>query len=369
MLSPDTPLPTPGKPGNLRLWLAYAGVWTLAWLLFMLAGIQADLQRGSWRPLSAVYQASWTLWPAALWGLAVHPWMRWMQRLALAAPWQLLLHAVAALLFSFLWQASSFVAAWALFEFEHALATLNQTVLWQALWGCFVYGSLAAGFSAVLNARRARASALAAAQAEAALVRAELAAVTGKLNPHFLFNTLNSLIALTRKDAQAAEQALLRFAGMLRYVLDNKRGGSDRVALRDEIEFVRDYLALESLRLGKRLQIVWELDPQTLDDEIPPLSLQPLVENSIQHGIAPRTQGGQVHISAQRDAMTQALALCVRDDGAGCEPARLDASQSRSGIGLSALRRRFALDYGGRARLKTHTAPGAGFRTDLWIPQ
>nr|WP_316641428.1 histidine kinase [uncultured Roseateles sp.] len=367
MLSPDAPLPTPNKPGNWRLWLAYAGVWTLAWLLFMLAGAQADLQRGLWRPFEAAYQATWTLLPAALWGLLVLPWVRLMQRLALALPLQWVLHMVAALLFSALWQGSSFLAAWGFFGLDHAVATLLQTVLWQAIWGLFVYGALAAGFYAVLNARRARASALAAAQAESALVRAELAAVTGKLNPHFLFNTLNSLIALTRKDAQAAEQALLRFSGMLRYVLATKRGGSERVALRDEIEFVRDYLALESLRLGQRLQVVWELDPQTLDDEIPPLSLQPLVENSIQHGIAPRTQGGQVHISAQRDAMTQGLALCVRDDGAGCEPARLEAS--RSGIGLSALRKRFALDYGGRARLKTHTAPGAGFRTDLWIPQ
>jgi LytS/YehU family sensor histidine kinase len=201
------------------------------------------------------------------------------------------------------------------------------------------------------------------------LVRAELAAITGKLNPHFLFNTLNSLIALTRKDSKAAEQALLRFAGMLRYVLDNKRSANERVALREEVDFVRDYLALETLRLGQRLKVDWDLDPATLDDEIPPLSLQPLVENSIQHGIAPRTQGGTVRISSRREGPGATLALSVSDDGAGCEPAQLDAVKSRSGIGLSALRKRFALDFDGRARMQIQTAPGAGFRTELWIPQ
>jgi sensor histidine kinase YesM len=194
--------------------------------------------------------------------------------------------------------------------------------------------------------------------------------ISGKLNPHFLFNTLNSLIALTRKDARAAEDALLRFSGMLRYVLDTKRSAADRVTLGDEIAFVRDYLALESLRLGARLHVDWALDPATLGDELPPLSLQPLVENAIQHGIAPRVGGGRIGIRSARNGLNQGLELSVEDDGAGCEPARLDDPASgRSGIGLTALRRRFALDYDGRARLQIRTKPGAGFRVDLWIPQ
>ena len=210
---------------------------------------------------------------------------------------------------------------------------------------------------------------LSAAQAESALARAELAAISGKLNPHFLFNTLNTLIALTRKDPRAAEAALLRFAGMLRYVLDSKRSAADRVALADEVQFVRDYLALESLRLGTRLDIRWQIDPATLQDEIPPLSLQPLVENSIVHGVAPRPQGGRISIrSGHAD---EGLALSIEDDGPGCDPASLDEGRTGAprGIGLAALKRRFALDYEGRARLHVRTAPGSGFRVDLWIPQ
>ena len=117
----------------------------------------------------------------------------------------------------------------------------------------FVYTALVSGFGGALYARRAHRAALATAQAEAALVRAELAAISGKLNPHFLFNTLNSIIFLTRKDPGAAERALLSFARMLRYLLDANRGAADRVPLREELDFVRDYLDLETLRLGPRL--------------------------------------------------------------------------------------------------------------------
>ena len=130
-----------------------------------------------------------------------------------------------ALAFGVAWQALDFGVAWALFGADHATATFQQRVLWRAMWGVFVVRRDRHRLrQRAARPPRARA-ALAAAQAEAALVRAELAAISGKLNPHFLFNTLNSLIALTRKDPDAAEAALLRFSGMLRYVLDTERSG------------------------------------------------------------------------------------------------------------------------------------------------
>jgi LytS/YehU family sensor histidine kinase len=258
-------------------------------------------------------------------------------------------------------------ARW-LYGEDHAHAMLRQTAAWRGIWGLVIYAAIAQSFSALLRMRQARAAALARAQAEAALARAELASISGKLDPHFLFNTLNTLIALTRKDAGAAEAALLRFSGMLRYVLDTKRSSSSgRVALAEEVQFVRDYLALESLRLGERLRIEWQIDPATLQDEIPPLSLQPLVENSVVHAVAPRAQGGSIRIRSARDTK-HGLALTVEDDGPGCEPEKLYKDKER-GIGLAALRQRFALDYEGRARLSVITAPGAGFRVELWIPQ
>jgi hypothetical protein len=363
------PRPQPPLRSERRVWLAYAGGCLLAWLLYVLGG--AEFQRGLWQIWEAVYQATLSLWAPMLLGAFVNPWVRVLQRRPLSAAAALGLHALAALVFGALWQAGDLALSWYLYGASHARATLTQTIVWRAIWGVVVYAAIATGFTGVLQARRARAAAVAAAQAESALARAELAAISGKLNPHFLFNTLNSLIALTRKDPQAAEAALMRFSGMLRYVLDTKRSASDRVTLADEIEFVRDYLALEGLRLGARLNVDWQLDPRTLADEIPPLSLQPLVENSILHGVAPRVRGASITIASSRDAANRGLELRVEDDGPGCDPAQLedDAAPARRGIGLAALKRRFALDYEGRARLLVHTAPGAGFRVHLWIPQ
>jgi sensor histidine kinase YesM len=366
-MQPVFPAPAPAQ--ERRLWPAYAVACVLAWMLHILAGLEA--QRGTLSLWPAAYEATWTLLPASLLGAAVFPWARMLDRRQMPAAVVVFAHIGAALAFGLAWQLLEFAfAAW-FFGASHASAMLKQGLLSREIVGVTVYAAIVAGFTAVLQARRARAGAIAAAQAEAALARAELAAISGKLNPHFLFNTLNSVVALTRKDAALAEQALLQFANMLRYVLAAKRDTDDRVTLAEELDFVRNYLALESLRLGSRLRIDWELDPATLADEIPPLSLQPLVENAVLHGVAPRAQGGVVAIRSERHAADGTLHLCVHDDGAGCDPQALDAppAPGRSGLGLAALRRRFALDFDGRARMTIATAPQAGFRVDLWIPQ
>jgi hypothetical protein len=353
------------EPAARGPWLAYAGLCLLGWMLYGMAG--AEWQRGGWRLWQAVYEATWNLWAPMLLGAFAYPWARRLHWRRHGVVQRALLHAAAALAFGAAWLALEFAAAAWFFGLPHARASFEQHVLWRAVWGVFIYGALVLGFGSALYAQRAQASALAAAQAEAARVRAELAAISGKLNPHFFFNTLNSLVALTRQDAAAAEQALMRFARMMRYVLDSQRGAADRVPLGDEIDFVRDYLALESLRLGSRLKVEWRLDPATLDDEIPPLTLQPLVENSIVHGIAPQLAGGTVRIESERRADAAGLALRVADDGAGCDLTRAD-TRKRRGVGLAALRERFALDYGGQARLEVHSAPGAGFRVEILLP-
>ena len=153
----------------------------------------------------------------------------------------------------------------------------------------------------------------------------------------------------------------------MRYVLDTTRSATDRVALEDELAFVRDYLALESLRLGSRLKVDWQIDPATLDDEIPPLTLQPLVENSIVHGIAPQIAGGTVRIESRRRADPDALALHGRRRRRRL-PLAARAAARAGGVGLSALRRRFELDFDGSALLQVRSAPGAGFRVEILIP-
>lgn len=358
----DHPSPQP-LSGNRRLWLAYAGLCLLCWALYGVAG--TDWLRGSWSLGEALYDASWNLGPPALLGIAVLPWTRWLQQRALSMPRSALAHVSGAVLFAALWQALDFLLAAGFFGLDHARATLEQRLVWRSAWAGVVYTAMVLGFNSALQGRRAQAAAVAAAQAEAGRVRAELAAITGKLNPHFFFNTLNSIHFLVQQDARSAEESLLGFARMMRYLLDSRRGAAERVPLQDELDFVRDYLALESLRLGDRLKVKWDLDDEALDDTIPPLSLQPLVENSILHGISPRVEGGTVRIQARRQGDT--LALRVSDDGAGCHWPPTQAA-ARSGIGLQALKRRFEVDYGGQARMAVRSSPGTGFHVEILIP-
>jgi LytS/YehU family sensor histidine kinase len=219
--------------------------------------------------------------------------------------------------------------------------------------------------SSVISYERAKAESAASAQAQALLARTELAALRNKLNPHFLFNTLHSIIALTRKDSVAAEKALLMFSDMLRYVLDTEKAGEDHVPLGEELDFARDYLNLEALRLGHRLTLVWQIDESLLHHAVPALSIQPLVENSIKHAFNPRSAPGRLEIIARRDAATQSLIVTVRDDGPGCSPEALASAQ---GLGLKTVARRLQLEHGERASLRTESAPGAGFAVHLHWP-
>jgi len=363
----STSLP-PGPVSDRPLWLAYAGLCLLCWSLYVMAG--TDWQRGSWSLWKGLYLATWNMTPPIVLGCAGLPWARWLRRRVRPVPQLLALHVAGAVAFVGTWLTLDYAAMVAMYGGDHANAMLQRLGLWQAMWGVFVYVALMLGFGGAVHARRANAAALAAARAEAALVRAELAAISAKLNPHFLFNTLNSLLMLTRRDPAAAEQALLRFSRMMRYVLDTSPGGDERVTLQEELDFVRDYLELESLRLGPRLKVEWLIDPATVHDAIPPLTLQPLVENSVVHGIAPQLQGGTVRIHAERLAAPGALSLRVDDDGAGCTwPPPESVEPQAGGVGLSALRRRFELDFGGRAQLSMRSAPGAGFQVHILIPQ
>ncbi len=358
-----SPRPTANPPSKpRRLWLAYGLLSLLAWLLYAVAG--TDWQRGTRSLWEGLYEATWSLGPGLMLGPLVFPWTRWLQERHTLLWARLAWHLLGAGVFVVLWQGLDFFVAWLFFGLPHAQAVFEQGVVWRAAWGVVIYGGLVFGFGSALMGHRANQQALRAAQAEAALVRAELAAVQGKLNPHFLFNTLNSLLMLTRRDPARAETALLGFSRLMRYVLDSTRQSGGRVPLRDELAFVRDYLQLEQLRLGDRLKVVWQIDPSAEDEDVPPLTLQPLVENAVAHGIAPQLEGGEISITARLNA--EGLHLQVRDNGAGCiwpPPAG-----ARQGIGLSALQRRFELDFDGQAQFKVSTRPGHGFAVDLHIP-
>ena len=191
------------------------------------------------------------------------------------------------------------------------------------------------------------------------LAEAELEALRAQINPHFLFNSLNALYGLIPRAAASARTTLLNLADIFRYSL---QGRDQFVTLEQELRIVDAYLQIERLRLGSRLDARIELDEAARSFQLPALSIQPLVENAIKHGVSGKPEGGAVRVEARLER--GALLVLVSDDGVGfpTEPARAELG-GREGHGLRNVRRRLELCYGDRAALEIETsASGARVR-------
>jgi two-component sensor histidine kinase len=206
--------------------------------------------------------------------------------------------------------------------------------------------------------RRYRRRELHATQLEAQLVRAELQVLKVQLHPHFLFNTLNAISALMHKDVELADRMIARLGELLRTTLENT--GTQEVPLRHEIEFIKPYLEIEKARLGARLQVHLDIDPATLDARVPNLILQPLVENAIRHGVAPRAGPGRIEIKALRDK--DLLHLSVYDNGRGL------AAKYSEGVGVGNTRARLQQLYGAAQEFDMRNHPGGGLLVRVTIP-
>jgi signal transduction histidine kinase len=347
-----------------RMWQLYAAAWLPFIGILVLASQVDGLLKGHFDPVLAL-QTALAMIPAVLVHALVWPFTGYLERSALRPAAVIAIHVVAAILFTLAWQS----AVYAILHLLHALDLRKKAppyaIIWPFLFYMMMYGLFAGIFHAVRASAKARQQAMAALQAQSLLVASELAALRNKLNPHFLFNTLHSIIALTRKNSAAAEAALFKFSDMLRYVLDTEKSGNDRVTLDDELRFVRDYLDLEALRLGARLTVVWDVDDAATCYCLPALSVQPLVENSIKHAFNPRSQPGRLTIRTRVIAPTNTLHVTVSDDGPGADPAKV---RQTTGLGVKTVERRLALEYGARATFDIDTAPGAGFEVSLTIP-
>jgi two-component system, LytTR family, sensor kinase len=187
--------------------------------------------------------------------------------------------------------------------------------------------------------------------------QAELRALQSQIHPHFLFNALNTLYGVIPREAQGARQAVLNLASIFRYFL---RHGESTIALREEIGLVRAYLEIEQMRLGPKLRTEFEIDAAALDLRVPVLSLEPLAENAVRHGVAKLAEGGLVRVEARVE--NGELVVAVTDSGPGFAPDALE------GVGLENVRRRLALGAGASASLELTRAGGAtraGFRIPL----
>lgn len=250
---------------------------------------------------------------------------------------------------------------------------LTTTLLGVSLIG----GLAAAGFMLLIGSAQAEVARRRAKEAELALAQAELRALRAQINPHFLFNALNTIRFFVRTDPASARCLL----GHLSVIFQRALRAGDFVSLADELAYVEAYLALETARFGERLQVCWRINQVTVDTvkeatlpdgRVPTLILQPIVENAVLHGLARQSNGGQITISLESEG--SGLLLQVTDTGPGMEPARLaellaDRSLTDGHIGLRNVDGRLRALYGCTDCLEIMTAPGRGTTVKIRIPE
>jgi LytS/YehU family sensor histidine kinase len=215
-----------------------------------------------------------------------------------------------------------------------------------------------------VSAERVQESRAIAAREAVLRAKAEAKALRAQFNPHFVFNTLHSLMLLVREDPGTAEQAIEDVASLIRYASSLERRGQDVVPLSQEVEIARKYLALESLRLEDRMEVVWEVADELGDVAVPAFALQTLLENAIKHGLSPKPEGGTITIRVRAEG--ERMSLTVGDDGMGAVASEVVASD---GNGLTLLGHRLLGLYGDAASSTWHTEPGRGFTVTLEWPR
>ncbi len=194
------------------------------------------------------------------------------------------------------------------------------------------------------------------------LNEARLSALTRQINPHFLFNTLNSVSSLIRTNPEQARKVVYKLSNILRRLL---RKQENLNPLREEMEFIEDYLSIEMVRFGSKLKFEKEIEPEALNWPVPSMILQPIVENSIRHGLSGKIDGGSIRIRGSLSG--RRLVLMIEDDGAGIPEGKL-ATLFEQGIGISNVNERLKVLFGADYRMSIDSKPGEGTRTEIEIP-
>jgi two-component system LytT family sensor kinase len=357
-------------PRLARWWLVSFALWTALALLAVTPGHFSAIERGLvdpdqawgwWRTLAGWlprYEVWALLSPPIFWLATRFPIQRerLSQRIALHALASAGVAGVGAALHSavicLIWPHPSYwdhVQRMLLANFSDGVATY-----WIVLLAAHAYAFR----------QLARDRAIVAAQLDARLKAAELAMIRLQLNPHFLFNALNTLAVLMREDDAAADRLLERLSLFLRAVLAGST--QEETPLADELELLEHYLAVETARYGDRLRVRFDVAPETLRARVPRLVLQPLVENAIKQAVATRTAGGTITVcAALRGEM---LELLVEDDGPGWRQSPPQSAIGR-GVGLANTQLRLQNLHGGHQRMElTNASPSGGAQVRLCLP-
>lgn len=231
---------------------------------------------------------------------------------------------------------------------------LISSMLRNFLTACLIVGV----GHALVYAQRSRTRERQAQMLQERLTQAQLDALSAQLNPHFLFNTLNSIAEMVHHNAQAADRMLVQLGGLLRHSLESSR--QQHTSLHDELGAIDCYIGIEQVRLGDRLQFRRDINPDVLFAQVPRLLLQPLVENAVTHAVAHRNSPSKVEVRASCEA--NRLVLEVLDDGAGAPP------KPGFGMGLANTRARLECLYGEAQALDIKALPGGGTRVRVSLP-
>lgn len=351
-----------GAGGRRQRWALLgfvAGIWALVGLFYSSQIYFFFIHTP--KPVSFLYALAWQMLavlvfavstPLVLWLARRYPIERNSWRRALAA------HVLAGTAISAVWAACHILLDRAFAvnpspNFE--LRNLPRVVFFNLDRELLVYWIIVVVRHAVDYYQRYREGELRASQAQ-------LQALKMQLHPHFLFNALHSISALVHSDPDAADKMIARLGDFLRLTLDT--AAAQEVPLRQEIEFLNCYLEIERIRFRDRLTTRLDVDPQALECRVPNLILQPIVENAIRHGVAPRSAPGRIEVRAERKGGS--LRLQVRDNGRGIQEA---ACQTKGGgVGLSNTRARLQQLYGGAYVFEVENDPAGGAIVTLEIP-
>jgi signal transduction histidine kinase len=355
-----------------RRWLRLAliwGIWTFIGIVFTLQSYFTSYR--SEKPVRLVdslyLQMTWSyLWalatPLVLWAASRLPIERnnWVRSALLHAPLSILLSAfITALGHIALW----FYWGWSMGR-PFSFASMSRFVVANFSEGIGIYLLIALTCYSISYYRRYRESQVKTLLLEAQLSQAQLHALKMQLHPHFLFNTLHSISALLNKDTESARKMITRLGDFLRLTLDNS--GSQEVTLQQEMEFLSCYLEIERIRFQDRLVTRLDVPNHTLDAKVPNLILQPIVENAIRHGIAPRSTPGLIEIGVKQRNGT--LRIRVRDNGPGLPAHRTTGKLFQKGLGLANTETRLERLYGPAHLFDLSNNPAGGLVVTLEIP-
>jgi two-component system LytT family sensor kinase len=367
----DINAPTPAPPQRWKQWAACLAIWSAVGLFFgaRVSLLYTRVHRGPdllmapeprwWFLAQTIF--AWLLWGAL--SLPVLGVVRWTARETQSHSRRTLLTVASGAAFVSLHILLSTAFSHALAPVSYSGGSLGRMLGTNALvsgpWDIATFAILVFLAHALENRRRIREREIEALRLEAKLTHAELALLRSKLDPHFLFNSLHAISVLIREDPGRADRMLQSLSRLLRHSFEN--AGLQEVALSTELEFVREYLEIQRIRFSDRLATRLEAEEGLDGALVPNFILQPLVENSIRHGLEPRARRGRVEVLAR--SRNGRLELRIQDNGAG-----LPAGPLREGLGLSNTRARLEHLYGSDHRFRIERGALAGVVATIELP-